>query len=883
MNIITRHAVFSAVFAAALVGCDKTDETIDPPQVSHEVGLRRLTSCDDLKTRVTDSIIESVVQGYGFRGYPGGVMEDAVDAPAADNTAGGGDGATGPSSWTGTNNQEEGVEELDLVQTDGEHLYVAQDKWLQIVDSFPAEAASLQASVQLDGYARGLFQADATTLVVVEDLGGETTPDGAWIPLTRARVVDVTDPTAPVTTRTVDLEGWLVDARMIDAQVYLVLQQPMDVPYTVWEGGYTALNTFTWPAWDAGEAEWAAARAQARALVAPAITNAMAALSSDDLLPQSRADGGAFSAMYQCGDLYEPAQNTQLAMLGVSQIDPSSGLIGASGILSDGWIVYASQTALYVAQTSWWWFGWSDEAVSHIHKFDLSGAAPAYVASGEVTGWLYDQFAMSEFNGYLRAVSTQFGVSSGGVAVSDGGVATDVAPPEASDSPDASGGSTGGSDGSTGAEVPPDEGDQAEPVDPVDPVDPPAVDPNAPANPSGPKKGGSSTLRLPTTTVSGAKSQPGGPKPPADESLDEAVEEQRELLVEFDKISDELNKVLANLEGSTLVKRLKAASRKQYDIAGRLGDQVSVTFGRSGNVADDKAKRVLGEMSVQESQSSQDVSNIMDDLQSYFERRRLAKFRTVLDEMRKVDVVGNLRTLADELRLSSGLAIAQAEYWSDNLDRWSEDLVDAAKGGDCPGCKSRGSLPPSIVLEVMQILEAEVNLREETRVAEQAKPAVPADEHRNEAELLSKTQSVLQDRSIKVRERIAELPEAQELFGKELALMQKVAEVMGEATSILSQPNTGNAAMAAETEAIELLLATRRIKPGGGGGGGSTPGGGGTGTTKDAAIALLGRGVNEKEVREDRGVTASSGEAGQVLPEEFRSGLDEYFNRIDSK
>ena len=408
-------------------------------------------------------------------------------------------------------------------------------------------------------------------------------------------------------------------------------------------------------------------------------------------------------------------------------------------------------------------------------------------------------------------------------------------------------------------------------------------DPNAPANPSGPKKGGSSTLRLPTTTVSGAKSQPGGPKPPADESLDEAVEEQRELLVEFDKISDELNKVLANLEGSTLVKRLKAASRKQYDIAGRLGDQVSVTFGRSGNVADDKAKRVLGEMSVQESQSSQDVSNIMDDLQSYFERRRLAKFRTVLDEMRKVDVVGNLRTLADELRLSSGLAIAQAEYWSDNLDRWSEDLVDAAKGGDCPGCKSRGSLPPSIVLEVMQILEAEVNLREETRVAEQAKPAVPADEHRNEAELLSKTQSVLQDRSIKVRERIAELPEAQELFGKELALMQKVAEVMGEATSILSQPNTGNAAMAAETEAIELLLATRRIKPGGGGGGGSTPGGGGTGTTKDAAIALLGRGVNEKEVREDRGVTASSGEAGQVLPEEFRSGLDEYFNRIDSK
>jgi homoserine acetyltransferase len=37
----------------------------------------------------------------------------------------------------------------------------------------------------------------------------------------------------------------------------------------------------------------------------------------------------------------------------------------------------------------------------------------------------------------------------------------------------------------------------------------------------------------------------------------------REKAIElFDKIVDELNKVLANLEGSTLVKRLKAASRK---------------------------------------------------------------------------------------------------------------------------------------------------------------------------------------------------------------------------------------------------------------------------------------------------------------------------------
>jgi hypothetical protein len=99
----------------------------------------------------------------------------------------------------------------------------------------------------------------------------------------------------------------------------------------------------------------------------------------------------------------------------------------------------------------------------------------------------------------------------------------------------------------------------------------------------------------------------------------------------------------------------------------------------------------------------------------------------------------------------------------------------------------------------------------------------------------------------------------------------------------LTQGETGPQAIAAETEAIELLLATRRMKPGGGGGSGSTPGGGGGGDTKTSALAMLGRGVNEKEVREERDVGQASGQSGPVLPEEFRAGLDEFFNRLESR
>lgn len=193
-------------------------------------------------------------------------------------------------------------------------------------------------------------------------------------------------------------------------------------------------------------------------------------------------------------------------------------------------------------------------------------------------------------------------------------------------------------------------------------------------------------------------------------------------------------------------------------------------------------------------------------------------------------------------------------------------------------------MPPSIVLEVLQVLEAEINLREETRVAEKAKPALSDKEHLEGAKKLSKVQAVLKERIDKVSVRIRDLPEGEALFGKELELLAKVSEVMEEATGILATPETGTTAIACETEAIELLLASKRINPkGGGGGGGSSPGGGGGGTTSDSAMALIGKGLNLKEVREDRGVSQSTGDTGPTLPEEFRAGLDEYFNRLEKK
>jgi hypothetical protein len=201
--------------------------------------------------------------------------------------------------------------------------------------------------------------------------------------------------------------------------------------------------------------------------------------------------------------------------------------------------------------------------------------------------------------------------------------------------------------------------------------------PNDKQSPPNESQGGSPRLTLPTTMLAGGASKQND-SCPISKKMDEAVTKQQDLLAEFEKVADELNRILANLEGSTFVKRLKAASRLQNRIAGRLADLVGQAF---GTVAGARQRSNAKEFSEQEAKSSQDVSNIMDDMQAYFERRRFVQLKSVLDDMQRQDVVGSLRQLSDDLPKETGLSMAQCEYWSDTLDRWAEDLVEAGAGG----------------------------------------------------------------------------------------------------------------------------------------------------------------------------------------------------------
>src|SRR5690606_22545189 len=146
-------------------------------------------------------------------------------------------------------------------------------------------------------------------------------------------------------------------------------------------------------------------------------------------------------------------------------------------------------------------------------------------------------------------------------------------------------------------------------------------------------------LRLPSTTLMGGAGSGNRNDSPAGEKVEHAVEQQRDLLAEFDRIADELERVLGNLEGSTLVKRLKAASRLQGKLADQTSEQVESAFGSLVTTRSEAADEPLVDVAKQHETCSHDVSLIMDDLEAFYERRRLVKFKEILEQMREEDVV----------------------------------------------------------------------------------------------------------------------------------------------------------------------------------------------------------------------------------------------------
>jgi uncharacterized secreted protein with C-terminal beta-propeller domain len=396
--------------------------------------LERFTSCAALTGYARNHALEEVGP-YGLgggmvalasRSASGTVAMDALPAAAPEAKTPGVD-------FSATNVQEAGVDEPDIVKTDGSRIFALAKNRLYAIDvSGPTPRIAGSLAMPKDALARDMLIAGNRLLVMgdgpvaVRPMPAPTgAPTAKIAPGTVAPLIlqapggsvlveiDVTDIAAMRVVETMETEARYVNARLTGSTARVVVAA----------GAPTGI-AFTSPAGPGEGAERTAAAAN---------RNAVAHTTADDWLPRysvtSATGRAAARPVVACDAVSRPAAYSGLGTLTVLTIDLTRGLepIDSDAIMASSENVYASTDALYVATNRWASPGedGSTDAfdTTQIHKFDTrSTSQTSYRGSGTVTGHLLNQFSMSEFEGRLRVATTQsgFGLVGGDAVVGDG-------------------------------------------------------------------------------------------------------------------------------------------------------------------------------------------------------------------------------------------------------------------------------------------------------------------------------------------------------------------------------------------------------------------------------------------------------------------------------
>ncbi len=357
-------------------------------------------SCVDLK-----AFREEASRSQGMMYYRGGgvMLQDAVGAPAPaaaneskatiPSTGGGGDGG-----YSQTNVQVEGVDEADIVKTDGEYLYIvrnAEKSTVRIVKATPSnglqEVASIDISSEAEGaYAQDLY-IDGNTLVVIAQrqvyhimraggavqdkmiAPGEYYPGSWYVPRVDVRLYDVSNAASPKETRTLSFDGYSVSTRRIGQKMYLVLNQP-----TYW-GGPMPLSA-----------------------------------TEKDLLPQMEdSSTGKTTSVARCADVMILPRVPQPQYLTVAVVPTNSATaeIQTSVVLGNAENIYASLNNLYVASTEWN-YNWdavnpASTEKTNVFRFAFTGDGVEMKSQGSVPGRILNQFSMDEKDATFRIATTK--------------------------------------------------------------------------------------------------------------------------------------------------------------------------------------------------------------------------------------------------------------------------------------------------------------------------------------------------------------------------------------------------------------------------------------------------------------------------------------------
>jgi hypothetical protein len=312
-------------------------------------------------------------------------------------------------AYSGTNDYVAGVDEPDLVKTDGRRIVTVANGVLEVID-----AASRTVTGRLGLSATGgdmsyqpanlLLSGDHALVLTsgVPVTGGAAGSGGAPQPAYGSRLLLVDLAGRPSVMSSYTIEGGLLDARQIGSAVRVVIRsQPR-------------LN-FPGQPESASDARRVAAN---RAVIGRA--------SLDAWLPQfEETSGGATRTGHvSCSAVSRPATYSGANLLTVLTFDLTADALGSGdgvSIVADGNTVYGTSTSLYVASDERWPAGPARADAgpgvaaegaatgqrTDIYRFDITGSGPPrFAAGGSVPGYLIDQYALSEWHGYLRVATT---------------------------------------------------------------------------------------------------------------------------------------------------------------------------------------------------------------------------------------------------------------------------------------------------------------------------------------------------------------------------------------------------------------------------------------------------------------------------------------------
>ena len=459
MSMKTKHIVPGVLMLFGILSACETSENsrpgLDPITVSH--ALNQMDSCGAYEKYVKKSAIQRMQAMVEQRCQ--GMLEEVerreehnygVSKNSSDDVMAGSDGMAAPEAaevsdddgggeYSVTNTQEAGVDEADLVKTDGDYLYVVSGGDLVIVSLSDSGILAETGRIALTGTPTELFlykdvvvafsrlsSSDVPEEMLLPTLPNDKTFHGKDIeepmvdimmdpyygygagPFTEISVVDISDKSAPALLRSDQYAGQYVSSRRIDGMVRGVLSSPA-----------YALDVPTWihvDYWDKPKAKAISEINHACDELIATNTDYINGLSLEDLLPKkldSKSDDVVPIA--ECTNIFgasTPAGNGLLTVVSLDLDNPTQNHDEVAVVGQEGH-VYASTSALYLTTASEYVSmafesGLWEKELSGVHKFDISpdSAAPVYLGSGAVKGRLLNQFSMGEYEDHLRVATT---------------------------------------------------------------------------------------------------------------------------------------------------------------------------------------------------------------------------------------------------------------------------------------------------------------------------------------------------------------------------------------------------------------------------------------------------------------------------------------------